>query len=341
MHTTFRVLAAIACVLHAGSTNGADDRQRSRITELTAHVVVDNDSATPVTRYVYRVTAPLSDTPFQQTKAVRSVAEPTSMKPHKNDANQYFEFQTPIGSNGKVQNTLTFNVLTIPVDYLDGNIDAIKAPPRVSQESLDRYLSPSSLVESDAPEIQNAAKSIFDTAATPLIAARSAYEYPSQALRFRLQDKALGAQKGLVQGEGDCTEHACLFAALCRTQAIPARRMAVFNFSTKGAITASEPNHDIAEVYLPNTGWIPVDANLGRGRYDRPVGFGRLSNNMIAMNREGAWVYSTWLPRDSYSQQLPKPKVSFSIKWSGRVLAEGPTADIVRRFSRIRGTQLQ
>lgn len=337
-HYLFVFLLFVTLLFFASAAKSQGVEQPSRILELSAHVIAENSTATPITKYVYRITAPISGMPFQQTKAVRAEIEPVSLKPHKNGANQYFEFQTPIGPMRRVENTITFNVLTTAVDYFDQKL----AAHRTDQHALlAPYLQPSSLIESDSSEVRAAAQSVFKTQTSPVDLARAAYEFPSKTLRFRLQERALGAQKALQRGEGDCTEHACLFIALCRTQSIPARRLNVFNFGANQQLSKTQPNHDIAEVYLPDTGWIPVDANLGRGRYDRAIGFGRLSNNMIAMNREGAWVYSTWLSPDSYSKQLPKPKVSLTLSWTGRVIAEGTGKELSRRFSRIRGTHLK
>jgi transglutaminase-like putative cysteine protease len=306
----------------------------ARIVELTAHVKMRNTTATPVSRYIYRVTVPPSDLASQKTKLLSTTAKPVALKRHKSGANDYLEFASPVSAMGTSNNTVTFRVLLLPVDHTRSRRSPTALPPGSEAKAIAEYTKPSKMIESDAPEVLEAASRIFKSRSPAISAARQAYEFPTKVLRFKLQNKNLGAQKGLQQGSGDCTEFACLFAALCRTQSIPARRIAVFNFGKKRAIEVTQPNHHIAEVYIRNLGWIPVDANLGRGQYDRPVGFGKLSNNMVVLNREGAWVTSTWFPPNSYPAALPKPKVTFEISWEGKIVDEGDAQGLLKLFEK-------
>ena len=107
-----------------------------------------------------------------------------------------------------------------------------------------------------------------------------------------------------------------------------------FQHGPNEKIDVKQPNHDIAEVYLESHGWMPVDPNLGRGQRDRPIGFGKLSNTFIVMNREGNWVYSNWLPPDGYNKSLPKPKTMPSVSWDAKVLKSGDPEELYREFTR-------
>jgi hypothetical protein len=85
-------------------------------------------------------------------------------------------------------------------------------------------------------------------------------------------------------------------------------------------------------VYLQSHGWIPVDANIGKGRDDLPTGFGKLSNNCVILNRGGSWTSSTWLPPNGYNQAGIKPKVRLKMNWEATVLKEDSAALLYRDF---------
>lgn len=97
-------------------------------------------------------------------------------------------------------------------------------------------------------------------------------------------------------------------------------------------MSAQQPNHVTAEAYLPSYGWVPVDPNLGGGRYNGEIGFGRLSNTVILLNREGAWVWSTWCPPNSYDASKAKPKFQCEVSWHAKVLKEGRPQDLLAEF---------
>lgn len=61
--------------------------------------------------------------------------------------------------------------------------------------------------------------------------------------------------------EGDCTEHACLLAAMCRVKKIPSRVVVGFVYAER---LEAFGGHMWTEVFL-NGKWIPLDATLGRG----------------------------------------------------------------------------
>ena len=105
--------------------------------------------------------------------------------------------------------------------------------------------------------------------------------------------------------------------------------------STNKKISTRQPNHDIAELYLSSHGWIPVDPNLGKGQYSGSIGFGRLGNSIILLNREGAWVWSTWLPPNGYDKSASKPKLEYDVTWTAEVKAEGRAADLFAKLKQL------
>lgn len=99
---------------------------------------------------------------------------------------------------------------------------------------------------------------------------------------------------------GDCTHYSALFVALCRSEGIPARCVygrigwlpdmdettskmyseldtMLSNEGFSGAQHHGLWPHMWAEFYLPDYGWIPVDANIGE--------FGQLHNKKIIMSK--------------------------------------------------------
>jgi transglutaminase-like putative cysteine protease len=89
---------------------------------------------------------------------------------------------------------------------------------------------------------------------------------------YRPEDR--GAIETLKSKDGDCTDYADLFVALCRAKGLPAR-------TCEGYLTTSVPRddtqkHDWVEVYLKDLGWVPFDpfhVDLNAAKVDalRPI----------------------------------------------------------------------
>jgi transglutaminase-like putative cysteine protease len=310
----------------------ATSAKKTRIIRLTAHLAAINKSSTPVDKYIYRLTIP-PNTESQHSILESSTTPVAAIKDHKNGCNQYVEFHFPVESQADHKIDVSFLVLLRPVDYLKvKSIDHEK----VDSEGMARWLEPSKLIETDSKEVAIAASEAFAKvreSQSKEFVAKIAYKYPRSKLKFKLQKASLGAKKVLNTGVGDCTDFTCLFAALCRTKEIPARKISVFNFGKNTSIEKNVPNHHIAECYLDTHGWIPVDPTLGKGKFNKPVGFGKLSNYFVIINREGAWVWQTKMPKSGYDRSKPKPKMDYTISWSGEVIIEGNTGKVMSAYS--------
>lgn len=131
------------------------------------------------------------------------------------------------------------------------------------------YVRPSSLIESEDPELQTLAKAIVK--GTPYI--------PQAAEKLRLWVYENITNKNLAQGflsakttylkrEGDCTEHAMLLAALTRSVGIPSRvAVGVTYLPTGHKETGSFVFHMWTEVFVgkntsngPEGNWLALDA---------------------------------------------------------------------------------
>jgi transglutaminase-like putative cysteine protease len=301
----------------------------ARLVELTATVSLTNSSVMDVQNYFFRLTAPPGDLPYQRSRLLNPFPEDT-LKPHKNQLDNYLEMTLSVPAYKKVEREIKFLVLLLPVDYL--KVPGFPISER-DKQSTQKYLLPSDLIESDTAEIMKVKDLLFGPSSSELIKGKAAYEYPARVLTYRPQ-KAVGALNALKAGIGDCTEYSCLFCALCRAGGVPARRVAVFNFGAKNEITDNEPNHDTAEVFLSTHGWVPVDPNVGGGKYDRPIGFARAGNTQIVLKRENAWVWSTFLPPDAIKTNSVKPLIKSSVRWHAKVVQEGDSAELLRQFSK-------
>ncbi|MBM3887519.1 MAG: transglutaminase domain-containing protein [Verrucomicrobia bacterium] len=297
----------------------------ARLIGLTAVISATNESGTPANRFVFRVTVPPSDLPHQ--RVLVPVMRDAVLKPHRSGTGEYLELALEVPRLGAVAREVKFLVLLLPADYTKSKSSGGRRDADAGQ-----YLRPSRLIESDAPEVRRVADPLFAGKSSPIEKAKAAYEYPAKVLKFKPQPAA-GALKALQAGSGDCTEFAALFCALCRAGGVAARMTGVFNLGTKKEITASQPNHNATEVFLPEWGWVPVDPNLGGGRYDRTVGFAKTGNSVILLNREGAWVWSTWLPSDGFASGSAPPVVKASLSWRASVVEEGPALRMLAAFA--------
>lgn len=90
-----------------------------------------------------------------------------------------------------------------------------------------------------------------------------------------------GALYAFEHKEGDCTEYSDLFIALCRAKGIPANFIegVVYN---SGATEREQIVHNWAEIFIPEYGWIPVDATWGEDGKDY---YGNMDNQHIIISK--------------------------------------------------------
>jgi hypothetical protein len=128
-------------------------------------------------------------------------------------------------------------------------------------KNLKRWLSREDYLEKDAPEIVEAAKELLGKDDVETV--RKTMDFVTRTLRrgpYDPQDH--GALWALHKKQGDCTEFADLFVALCRANNLPARFRQ--GFLVCDIPKGSTPKHDWAEVYLADYGWVPFDPSRVR-----------------------------------------------------------------------------
>lgn len=155
-----------------------------------------------------------------------------------------------------------------------------------------KYTAPETHIESDNQKIKEKAAEIAGDIDDCYLAAKKIYEFVISYMSYVRLDRCRGALYALEEKKGDCSEYSDLFIALCRARGIPARTVHGFTYSSSG-----DQLHDWAEIYIPGTGWIPVDATWGRHGKDY---FGTITNKHIivytgrmltAEESEFSWFY--------------------------------------------------
>jgi hypothetical protein len=161
-----------------------------------------------------------------------------------------------------------------------------RAPPAITSVPTDDDRRPNNLIQSDNPKIIAMARSIGPTATDPWeISTLLETAVKRHIRRSNYQQSFASAADVVENGEGDCTEHAVLLAALCRARGIPAR-VAI------GLVYISAAQgfgyHMWNEVWIDGA-WIPLDATIASG------GVGAAHLKLADSNLDGTSAFSTFL----------------------------------------------
>ncbi len=138
-------------------------------------------------------------------------------------------------------------VITVTADILvsDATANTTSAPDSAL------FLGPESGIESDHPAIMEQSRKL--TAQTQIKTVSRFYNWVSKHIRYSgYSDAAMGALYAFRQKEGDCTEYAALFTALCRAAKIPARVIGGY-VCTRDTVLKPIDYHNWAEFCLGKT----------------------------------------------------------------------------------------
>ena len=121
------------------------------------------------------------------------------------------------------------------------------APNPMSMRDLQPFLRPERFVESESPDIAQLARKL--RSGEPLRTAEKVFQWVSSNVQYAgyLKNER-GALYAIREKKGDCTEFMDLFAALCRANTIPVRRIGGYVCSENAVLTPSE-YHNWAEFY--------------------------------------------------------------------------------------------
>ncbi len=149
--------------------------------------------------------------------------------------------------------------------------------------------------------IKHTVEKVVGDEKNPYWIARRIYDHLIANLHYEMVGGWDVPEVVLKRGSGSCSEYTFAFVALCRAAGLPARYQGSVVVRGDDA-SIDEAHHRWAQVYLPNYGWVPVDAN--RGDVDSPVGqckgFGELKNRFLITTQSGGdSAYLGW----SYNQE--------------------------------------
>ncbi len=165
----------------------------------------------------------------------------------------------------------------------------------------EKYTVDGSRLRINSPYIQETTKKTVGDEKNPYWVARKLYDFVIDRLEYEMVGGWDVPEEVLKRGKGSCSEYTYTFVTLCRAAGLPARYVGSIVVRGDDA-SVDEAFHRWAEIYLPNYGWVPVDAN--RGDSPSPVeqarGFGELSNRFLITTIGGGdseflkWSYNSY-----------------------------------------------
>ena len=153
----------------------------------------------------------------------------------------------------------------------------------------------------NTPYMQELVKKIVGDEENCYWIARKIYDHLIDKLEYEMVGGWDVPEVVLQRGTGSCSEYTFCFVALCRAAGLPARYQGSVVVRGDDA-SVDEAFHRWAQVYLPNCGWVPVDANRGDAKApaDQARGFGGLANRFLITTHSGGdseylhWGYNAY-----------------------------------------------
>jgi hypothetical protein len=273
------------------------DTRRARVEYLWA---LSNYGPGDVTDLTLNVAIPM-ELPNQKLLSAVEFSRPPSMKVRDRWGQECATFELG-GVAAGVKAALTFNVKAevSAIRYLilperTGTLDDIPADIR------QHYTVDGSRYRLDSPYIQELVHKIVGEERNPYWIARKIYDHIIDKLKYEMIGGWDIPEVVLKRGSGSCSEYTYTFVALCRAAGLPARYQGSIVVRGDDA-SIDEAFHRWAQIYLPNYGWVPVDANRGDAESpaDQARGIGELSNRFLITTQGGGdseylrWGYNSY-----------------------------------------------
>ncbi len=168
-----------------------------------------------------------------------------------------------------------------------------------------RYLADDDKYRLKDPVIQAAVKEAVTRPDNPYWIARDLYDWLHDKMVYQRIGGWDVAPTVLQRGSGSCSEYAFVYIAMCRAAGLPAR------YAGSVVVRGEDASFDFVyhrwvEVYLPNSGWVPVDPSGGdqESTRDQAMYFGHLENRfLITTESGGGSEYLKWDYNSSESWQ--------------------------------------
>lgn len=193
-----------------------------------------------------------------------------------------FTERIPRGNSQEVQEARMGSV-EIDVRSIRPDTASVRAEPDPSDE----FRIPSRFLQADDPNVVRHALLAVGSETDPWKQAIAMERYVHEKLSNKNFSTAMASAAEVARTlEGDCTEHACLLAAMARARKIPSRVVVGLVYAES---LQAMGGHMWTEVFIKDR-WIPVDATLGLGG----IGAGHIK-----------------LSDSSFSDDAPTPGASF------------------------------
>ncbi|TKJ41868.1 transglutaminase [candidate division LCP-89 bacterium B3_LCP] len=185
--------------------------------------------------------------------------------------------------------------------------DKVGALDDIPADIRKEYLEDDDKFSLDHPTIQKAVTEAVGDETNPYWRMRRIFNYVIDNIYYEMSGGWNTAPAVLERGNGSCSEYTFVFIAICRAAGLPARYAGSIAIRGDDA-SLDDVFHRWAEVYLPNYGWIPVDASRGDSASPehQADSIGHLTNTYIITTRGGGnseylgWTYNSdekWVTR--------------------------------------------
>jgi hypothetical protein len=187
----------------------------------------------------------------------------------------------------------TQQVKRIDSETVELTVTAAKPPQRAEPAKgpppAEEFRTPTRFLQSDDPAVVKLARSAASNEKDPWKVAVALERVVNQKLTKKNFSTALASAAEVARSlEGDCTEHACLLAAMARARGIPSRVAVGLVYVNS---LSSFGGHMWTEVYLDGR-WIPLDATLARGG----IGAAHIKLADSSFADDGGTPVATFLP---------------------------------------------
>lgn len=171
----------------------------------------------------------------------------------------------------------------------------------IPAEIREQYTADGSRYRIHSPYIQETVKKVVGDEKNPYWIARKVFDYIIDSLHYEMVGGWDIPEVVLKRGSGSCSEYTYTFVTLCRAAGLPARYQGSIVVRGDDA-SIDEAFHRWAQVYLPNYGWVPIDANRGDkpSPADQARGVGQLANRFLITTQGGGdseylgWSYNSF-----------------------------------------------
>ncbi|KJS33655.1 MAG: hypothetical protein VR64_02735 [Desulfatitalea sp. BRH_c12] len=205
-----------------------------KMLQVRYSLTIQNTNNIPIENVSLQVQRPLEQTAFQKCRNVN--ANYKFQEIGKGIDNRFLLFKWDL-----------FPPFTSRIINIQSDLDICFKANKTVAPDIENYLRTVPLIESDHPEIKGVANQLRGD--TDYETARKIYDWVGQKLIYIGYIKQnRGALYALRHAKGDCTEFACLFAALCRANGVPARVIGGFVCPNNAVLDLSD-YHNWAEFF--------------------------------------------------------------------------------------------